>query len=137
MSEQGGGDSTARDRCLSLGTFLYLCAEILRYPNLLPHSKQILKRQDSEARRSAVATDEVVAGLGGRGPVSRAWAVLSAEAGPAPWLGELKRPVLLLLSLACASGPAASEWSGSVAIPPQAGRESRSMGSASGASPGS
>lgn len=82
-----------------------------------------------------MATDEVVAGLGRRGPVSRAWAVLSAEASPAPWLGELKRPVLLPLSLACASGPAAIEWSGSVAIPPQAGQESGSMGSASGASP--
>ena len=31
--------------------------------------------------------------------------MLSAEAGPAPWLGELKRPVLLLLSPVCASGP--------------------------------
>lgn len=110
-------------------------AEILCYPNSLPHSKQILKRQDSEARRSAVAADEVVAGLGGRGPVSRAWAVLSAEVGPAPWLGELKRPVLLPLSLVRASGRAASEWSGSFAIPTQAGQESRSMGSASRASP--
>ena len=31
--------------------------------------------------------------------------MLSAEAGPAPWLRELKRPVLLLLSPVCASGP--------------------------------
>lgn len=113
------------------------CTFVLRsYAIQTCYHTQIPKRQDSEARRSAVATDEVVVGLGGRGPVSRAWAVLSAEAGPAPWLGELKRPVLLLLSLACASGPAASEWSGSVAIPPQAGRESRSMGLASRASPG-
>lgn len=35
-----------------------------------------------------MAADEVVGGLGGRGPVSRAWAVLSAEAGLAPWLGS-------------------------------------------------
>ena len=60
------------------------CTFVLRsYAIQICYHTQIPKRQDSEARRSAVATDEVVVGLGGHGPVSRAWAVFSAEAGPA------------------------------------------------------
>lgn len=60
--------------------------------------------------------------LGGRRPASRTWPVLSPESRPrSAWLWELKGPVLLLLSLACASRPAVRKQSGSFETPPQAG----------------